>query len=282
MFDIERVKTSDQRFTEVAERLSVILDEYFDYSNNQSQISGKVNVSSNKASSYRNYLIRLIISYEKNNNDLIDELETKASFEKINSVKKKTGFKEFNTKSNNFYSATLNEFGRFLKDREETIEIEVENEIENRVNEEILENENKNIQVNKELLIITSSPKKEKIEYKTRYINPRNINEAQFAKEKANWKCEVNEEHNTFIAKSGNPYVETHHLIPMFAQKEYENTIDFADNLVALCPNCHQLVHRAVNEEKVPILRKLFEDRKSNYSKYGIEITFKKLMKYYT
>lgn len=100
-------------------------------------------------------------------------------------------------------------------------------------------------------------------------------------RKEANWTCEINENHLAFTTNSGKQYIETHHLIPIAFQDEYENTIDFVDNVVALCPSCHQLVHHTVTEEKEPILRKLFKERESKYKNYGIELSFENLLIYY-
>lgn len=46
------------------------------------------------------------------------------------------------------------------------------------------------------------------------------------------------------------PYMEAHHLIQMSAQDNFYSTLEFADNIVCLCPNCHRKIHRAIDQEK--------------------------------
>ncbi|MFD1928850.1 HNH endonuclease [Sporosarcina siberiensis] len=77
------------------------------------------------------------------------------------------------------------------------------------------------------------------------------------------------------------PFVEGHHLVPMFTQTQFENTIDFADNIVTLCPNCHREIHYGLQVDKSKMVKILFANRKDLFHKYGIEITIKKLLSFY-
>ncbi|WP_165005054.1 MULTISPECIES: hypothetical protein [unclassified Enterococcus] len=43
----------------------------------------------------------------------------------------------------------------------------------------------------------------------------------------------------------GKNFVEAHHLVPMAVQDYYQYTLDFTDNVTALYPSCHRLVHLA-------------------------------------
>ena len=64
-------------------------------------------------------------------------------------------------------------------------------------------------------------PNPKKIGSSEKYTtNPRR---AKNALVKANFKCELNPAHQTFInKKTGNPYMEAHHLIPMSKQGLFE------------------------------------------------------------
>lgn len=102
------------------------------------------------------------------------------------------------------------------------------------------------------------------------------------AKMNSNWECEISKSHKTFINEQlYKPYVEGHHLIPIFAQDQFEYTIDFADNIVTLCPNCHRKIHYGLQEDKYEMIQLLYERRKDIYPKYGIEITLKELLSFY-
>jgi hypothetical protein len=53
----------------------------------------------------------------------------------------------------------------------------------------------------------------------------------------ADYKCELNASHTTFIAKSNNkPYMEGHHARPMNAQENFHVSLDIYANIICLCP----------------------------------------------
>jgi 5-methylcytosine-specific restriction protein A len=66
----------------------------------------------------------------------------------------------------------------------------------------------------------------------------RNSDVAELAKRRANGLCELCNTNAPFIKKSGEPYLESHHII--WLSKEGEDNIN---NTVALCPNCHRRMH---------------------------------------
>jgi len=107
-------------------------------------------------------------------------------------------------------------------------------------------------------------------------------NTKEEAKKLANYKCEFDSNHTTFISKSTNNfYVEAHHLIPFSKRNEFDVSIDIVQNLVALCPNCHRKIHLAKDEEKKLLLDTLFENRKENLLTENINIDKKKLYNFY-
>ncbi|WP_335871099.1 HNH endonuclease [Bacillus sp. 2205SS5-2] len=109
---------------------------------------------------------------------------------------------------------------------------------------------------------------------------PRNLNVAVNSLKIANFKCEYNSEHPTFIRKrDGNPYTEPHHLIPLSCHSDFPYSLDVEENIVSLCSHCHNLLHYGVNIEGV--LKRLYEQRKDLLKQVGIEITFEKLLTYY-
>ena len=90
----------------------------------------------------------------------------------------------------------------------------------------------------------------------------------------ANYRCEVNKNHQTFTSKSsGKPYMEGHHLVPLQFQEYFENSLDVYANIICLCPVCHRLLHHGVLEEKKDILIKLYRDRAARLEKCGIIIS---------
>lgn len=76
------------------------------------------------------------------------------------------------------------------------------------------------------------------------------------------YRCEADSSHDTFLAASGHPYVESHHLVPMAAQKSYRHiNLDSLDNLVALCPLCHRAIHHGTPSVREKLLQPLLQSR---------------------
>jgi 5-methylcytosine-specific restriction protein A len=95
--------------------------------------------------------------------------------------------------------------------------------------------------------------------------NPKLISEA---KNRDNFQCQINHQHITFISNEKN-YVEGHHIIPMFQQKNYEFNLDDVENIISLCPNCHREIHSA--DDKSKILDNLYKLNKKYMQLNNIE-----------
>ncbi len=132
-----------------------------------------------------------------------------------------------------------------------------------------------------ENIIKSTEGKKTKVYYNGLYVYPRNICEVIQAKEIAEWKCEIDSDHETFISESNHNFVEGHHLIPMAKQDLYKNTIDFSANIISLCPNCHRKIHYGKSHEKKELIDTLFKKREGKYKEFGISITLNELYSYY-
>ena len=243
--------------------------------------SGKSqNNKSNKAGSYANYLIRLIVFYEEK---YPSEYSTFTSYEDFTKLKLMTLNKEFdiyNKKENHFPSASLNAFERYIKFR---INFNQTNQLEINYNFDQTNSEGKfNQFIVKEHTVTYETARKSKINYNGISLYPRNLNESILAKQRSKWKCEYNTEHQTFkSSKDNNPYMEAHHLIPMSYQYFFENSIDFADNIICLCPTCHRKIHNAHKEVKREMIIKLFNQRKLTYPAHGINIDIQSLLSMY-
>ncbi|MFR1317154.1 MAG: MrcB family domain-containing protein [Clostridium perfringens] len=110
----------------------------------------------------------------------------------------------------------------------------------------------------------------------------RNATVASNALIHSSYKCTLNPEHNSFISKkTKKPYMETHHLIPLSKQDNFEFSLDVEANIVSLCSNCHNCIHYGIDEDKIKILNELFKLRKDRLSKCGINITFNYLLDVY-
>lgn len=98
----------------------------------------------------------------------------------------------------------------------------------------------------------------------------------------SNFTCELNSSHKTFLSqKTKNEYLEGHHFIPMSEQKNYKYSIDVAENIIALCPNCHRMLHHGCIENKKEYLSILYNKRKGLLKKKGIDITLDQLLNLY-
>lgn len=92
--------------------------------------------------------------------------------------------------------------------------------------------------------------------------------------EAAEYKCEINPKHNTFIAKNtGKQYMEGHHAISMNLQDKFDRSIDVYANVICLCPICHRLIHYGLEKEKKVLLNQIYETRIERLVSSGIEIS---------
>jgi len=95
------------------------------------------------------------------------------------------------------------------------------------------------------------------------------------AKRRDSYRCVIDKSHKTFLVNS-NAYVEGHHVIPMYQQKNYEFTLDSVDNIVSLCPNCHREIHHSDNKKE--ILEKLYTLQEVYMKANSVELVdFKKM-----
>ena len=124
--------------------------------------------------------------------------------------------------------------------------------------------------------------KKEKKQSSSSVSWSRDANMAFTALDNANFRCENDQDHETFIAsKTGNQFVEAHHLIPMKYQGEFPVCIDVPENIISLCPNCHRAFHNSIDNTKVELVKKFFIARKKGLIEREINIDENKLLEYY-
>jgi len=110
----------------------------------------------------------------------------------------------------------------------------------------------------------------------------RDVKKSRRAIKKANFNCEFDSEHVSFVSSvSGKMYVEAHHLIPMSQQERYENSLDIVANIVALCPNCHRLIHHGIFDNKAILIKSIYSQRSEALLKKGINISLADLLKIY-
>ncbi|QIC47154.1 DUF3578 domain-containing protein [Lysinibacillus sphaericus] len=111
---------------------------------------------------------------------------------------------------------------------------------------------------------------------------PRSATEAAKALKRANHCCEIDARHNTFIsAVTEKMFMELHHIIPLHLQAKFQKSLDVFSNIASLCPTDHRLLHHGLFEEKVAILKKLYDARVEEWKVKGIFIEFDELVTYY-
>lgn len=266
--DYHNLSINSEEYKVIAAEYSPFLNEFRSYLVNTSS------KGSGKPDSYIRHLVRLIYKHYKilkgkdiYSSDFLETLEKVVFDEKV---------KGFNKYTNNFYTATLRSYRIFLEGMaQESLNLAIDAE-----SDQLSEDKDSG---NMQLKIAESAIEKpSKILMKGVKVYNRNPNESLAAKQRSNWRCEIDKSHKTFINVTNNkPYVEAHHLVPMEFQDDFEKSLDIAINIVPLCPNCHSKIHKATDAEKKDLVVKLFEERKENLSEFGIDLELKKLLSYY-
>lgn len=165
----------------------------------------------------------------------------------------------------------INYFQR--KEREEDNDLDFQREIQDAENNEIL-----------------SDTSKQEPSYSNGTSGKKVAKKAYISKQAlkyANFKCEFDNNHETFLTSKGIPYMEGHHLIPCTSANsehywsKYERNIDCIENIVCLCPTCHRRVHFGSNDEKNTIIRTLYQKQKSSLKTAGIDLSIEELLSLY-
>lgn len=92
--------------------------------------------------------------------------------------------------------------------------------------------------------------------------------------EMADYTCEIDEAHETFITESTRKrYMEGRHAIPMKKQGVFSVSLDVYANIICLCPTCHRLLHYALKEDRENVLDKIYCQRAERLIKSGIKLS---------
>lgn len=115
----------------------------------------------------------------------------------------------------------------------------------------------------------------------------KNIAIAKSALEAADYKCQINPMHETFITPKRLPYMEGHHLIPCSFRnaKDFMETkqinLDCFQNIICLCPNCHRAIHHGDEETKKSLIGALYSKKRKQFMEIGLDIDESQLFKLY-
>ena len=236
--------------------------------------------SSGKAPSYKNYLIRLFIFVEEFGKIKIGDPLSIETYILVRNLKKIKGYKEYNKAENGFPNAALNYYISFVSQ----ILIDQETEIDN-LSEQLIDS--KQNSVNNSKLFIENDVKRPEKRPEPVTVNNikryrRNLLEVRKAKISADYICEYDNKHVTFENNfDNNPYIEAHHLIPMATQGLFEYNIDFADNIICLCPNCHRRIHYGVKSDKSEMVQKFYKERHEKIESFKVNIKYNDLKLFY-
>ena len=96
----------------------------------------------------------------------------------------------------------------------------------------------------------------------------------------ANYQCEIDPNHETFIRRnSDKPYTEPHHLVPLAYQDQLGVNLDREENIVSLCSNCHNRIHYGKDAEV--LVEKLYRERCDLLISIGVELPLEELLRLY-
>lgn len=92
--------------------------------------------------------------------------------------------------------------------------------------------------------------------------------------EMANYTCEIDAKHWTFLTEaSGKPYMEGHHAMPMYLQDRFDVSLDVYANIVCLCPVCHRKIHLGKRCDREEMAEIIFAARSQRLEKCGLTLT---------
>ena len=97
----------------------------------------------------------------------------------------------------------------------------------------------------------------------------------------ADYCCEIDETHQTFIAENTNkPYMEGHHAIPMRFQEQFDHSLDVYANIICLCPLCHRRIHHGLSKDRELMANKIYLSRADRLANSGIELSRDNFLKF--
>lgn len=277
-----KIMAQEPIFEDVRNKHEKVYNDFLKFAEELSFKKEATKKKSGKAASYARYLVRLVILYEEIFNKEIIDLDTYVALHQLEELENLPGFKKYNQDEGRFPNATLGCYKLYIVAKHMAQEEQTDSKLNYSLNNsDTIKNEDAIIKNDNDLV---KGPRKraQLISNKNGTGYPRNIVESIEAKKKSAYKCEIDPSHETFInSKDNNPYIEAHHLIPMAAQGCFENTIDFADNIVTLCPNCHRKIHYGLPNEREEMIEVLYIKREKLYSQYGIRVDKQMLMNFY-
>ncbi len=135
----------------------------------------------------------------------------------------------------------------------------------------------KNIKIPTEKIDSTSQEGVEKLEAVRAVLK-------KLAKEKSNYHCALHDINQCryFTSKEDHKnYLEIHHLVPREFSYNFEDTIEFVENYIPLCPRCHRMIHKAEDRERIGLINYLFSQRNEALLEHNIKVSLNDLYEFY-
>ena len=124
--------------------------------------------------------------------------------------------------------------------------------------------------------------RKEKYRLGEREVWRRDPRIAIIALKNADYTCENDASHNTFIVREGShAFMEGHHLIPVQFQDSFDFSLDVPENIISLCPNCHRAFHKSKLAAQKDMIERFYHLRKAYLASRGLNLKLKELIEYY-
>lgn len=263
LMKVHKTSTKDNRFINYENKYSPFFENFMKYAEYISFRNGKVSKNSNKAGSYKNALIRIAMAYEELYSEQISDFTSLDTYKKLKIFDSYQEFKKFNRERSNFYSAALTSYLAYLRFLNEKIEDEYDfSDIDILVKEE-----------NPEYVI----EKKKKLVWSF----DRNVSVINIAKYRDEYTCQYDKNHKTFKTIQGKNYVEVLHLVPLSAQKLFDDSIDILENVICLCPNCYAKIHFSDYSIREKMLNHLYDIKTDDFERANIKIDKKELKSLY-
>lgn len=90
----------------------------------------------------------------------------------------------------------------------------------------------------------------------------------------AGHSCEINHEHESFIAESNSkPYMEGHHIMPMNHQDKFNFSLDVYANIMCLCPVCPRRIHHGLKRDREEMMNQIYDERIDRFANSGIKMS---------
>lgn len=276
-----KISAKNTKFIEMNQRFRSFFNSYEDFVvNTELGYTKGVTKNTEKGPSYHRYLVRIFIFIEEIFKVKISNPVSLDTFKLVENLSYLETYKAYNKSESYFPKSSINYYLSFVSQ----ILIDQETEIDN-LSDQLIDS--KQNTVNNSKLFIENDVKRPEKRPEPVTVNNikryrRNLLEVRKAKISADYICEYDNKHVTFVNNfDNNPYIEAHHLIPMATQGLFEYNIDFADNIICLCPNCHRRIHYGVISDKSEMVEKFYKERHEKIESFKVNIKYNDLKLFY-